>query len=107
MQVSLLLQDSSRMRRLLSKAVVTHHDDDDDYPWRPKAWEYYTHLVLSLLLFLWSLLGNNWVFSVYLPDFIAPFQQPQDRCDKTLYLFAVGVLMLSHTRLVQLVLCGW
>ncbi|XP_047578016.1 transmembrane protein 272 [Lutra lutra] len=105
LKVSLLLQDSSRMRRLLSKAMVTHHDDDDDYPWRPKVWEYYTHLILSLLLFIWSLLENDWVFSVYMPDFISPFQQPQDHCDKTLHLFAVGVLMLSHTGLVRLALC--
>nr|XP_045369931.1 transmembrane protein 272 [Camelus bactrianus] len=104
LKVSLLLYDSSRMRRLLSKAVVIDDDDDDEYPWRQNAHKYYLHLLLSLFLFLWFLLGNYWVFSVYLPEFIPPFQQPQEYCDKTLYLFAVGVLVLSHTVLVLLVL---
>ncbi|XP_064126251.1 transmembrane protein 272 [Loxodonta africana] len=105
-QVSLLLYDSTRMRWLLSKAVVINEDDDDKYPWRQNTHKYDTHLTLSLFPFLWFILGNYWVFSVYLPDFIPPFQQPQDYCDKTLYLFAVGVLVLSHTMLVLLVLCS-
>ncbi|XP_032150447.1 transmembrane protein 272 isoform X3 [Sapajus apella] len=104
--VSLLLYDSTRMRRLLSKAVVIDDDDDDEYPWRQNAHRYYIHLLLSLFLFLWFILGNYWVFSVYLPDFLPSFQQPQDYCDKTLYVFAVGVLALSHTVLVLLVLCS-
>ncbi|XP_047286234.1 transmembrane protein 272 isoform X1 [Homo sapiens] len=106
LKVSLLLYDSTRMRRLLSKAVVIDDDDDDEYPWRQNAHRYYIHLLLSLFLFLWFILGNYWVFSVYLPDFLPPFQQPQDYCDKTLYLFAVGVLALSHTVLVLLLLCS-
>ncbi|XP_020145865.2 transmembrane protein 272 [Microcebus murinus] len=105
LKVSLLLYDSTRMRRLLSKAVVIDDDDDDDeYPWRRNVHKYYIHLILSLFLFLWFILGNYWVFSVYLPDFIPPFQQPQGYCDKILYLFAVGVLALSHTALALLVL---
>ncbi|XP_027784542.1 transmembrane protein 272 [Marmota marmota marmota] len=106
LKVSLLLYDSTRMRRLLSKALVIDDDDDDEYPWRQNAHKYYVHLILSLFLFLWFILGNYWVFSVYLPDFIPPFQQPQAYCDKTLYLFAVGVLVLSHTVLILLVLCS-
>ncbi|XP_037655868.1 transmembrane protein 272 [Choloepus didactylus] len=103
--VSLLLCDSTRVRRLLSKAVVIDDDDDDEYPWRQNAHKYYLHLLLSLFLFLWLILGNYWIFSVFLPDFIPPFQQPQNYCDKTLYLFVVGVLMLSHAMLGLLVLC--
>ncbi|KAG8524846.1 Transmembrane protein 272 [Galemys pyrenaicus] len=99
LKVSLLLYDSTRMRQLLSKA-------DDEYPWRQNAHRYYVHLILSLFLFLWFLLGNYWVFSVYLPDFIPPFQRPQNYCDKTLYLFAVGVLVLGHTVLASLLLCS-
>ncbi|KAM6180071.1 transmembrane protein 272 [Erethizon dorsatum] len=107
LKVSLLLYESTRMRRLLSKAVVIDDDDDDDeYPWRQNVHKYYIHLILSLFLFLWFILGNYWVFSVYLPDFIPPFQQPQAFCDKTPYLFAVGVLVLSHAVLVSLVLCS-
>ncbi|KAM9192765.1 LOW QUALITY PROTEIN: transmembrane protein 272 [Dugong dugon] len=108
LRVSLLLYDSTRMRRLLSKAVVIDDDDDDDeYPWRQNAHKYYVHLVLSLFLFLflWFILGNYWVFSVHLPDF-PPFQQPQDYCEKTLCIFAVGVLVLSHAVLVLLALCS-
>ncbi|XP_072832287.1 transmembrane protein 272 isoform X4 [Vicugna pacos] len=37
LKVSLLLYDSTRMRRLLSKAVVIDDDDDDEYPWRQNA----------------------------------------------------------------------
>ncbi|XP_027446486.1 transmembrane protein 272 [Zalophus californianus] len=103
---SLLLYDSTRMRQLLSKAMVIDNDNDDEYPWRQNAHKYYRHLSLSLFLCLCFILGNHWVFSVYLPDFIPPFQQPQDYWDKTLYLFAVGVLVLSHTVLGLLVLCS-
>uniref|UniRef100_A0ABI8A7G2 Uncharacterized protein n=1 Tax=Felis catus TaxID=9685 RepID=A0ABI8A7G2_FELCA len=78
--VSLLLHDSTRMRRL----------DDDAYPWRQTVCKYYIHLSLSLFLFLWFLSGNYGALSVYLPDFIPPFQQPQAYCDKTLYPCAVG-----------------
>ncbi|XP_057563194.1 transmembrane protein 272 [Hippopotamus amphibius kiboko] len=104
LKVSLLLHDSTSMRRLLSKAVVIDDDDGNEYPWRQNAHKYYVHLLLSLFLLLWFILGNYWVFSVYLPDFIPPFQQPRDYCDKTLYLFAVGVLVLGHTVLGLLVL---
>lgn len=105
-QVTLLLYDSTRMRQLLSKSVVIDDDDDDEYPWRQNAHKYYIHLTLSLFLFLWFILGNYWVFSVYLPNFIPPFHQPQDYCDKTLYIFAVGVLIISHTVLFLLIFCS-
>uniref|UniRef100_A0A674GVN3 Transmembrane protein 272 n=1 Tax=Taeniopygia guttata TaxID=59729 RepID=A0A674GVN3_TAEGU len=97
---------SSVMRQLLSKSVVIDDDDDDEYPWRQNAHKYYVHLTLSLFLFLWFILGNYWVFSVYLPNFIPPFHQPQDYCDKTLYIFAVGVLIISHTVLFLLIFCS-
>lgn len=106
LQVTLLLYDSTRMRQLLSKSVVIDDDDDDEYPWRQNAHKYYIHLTLSLFLFLWFILGNYWVFSVYLPNFIPPFHQPQDYCDKTLYIFAVGVLIISHTVLFLLIFCS-
>ncbi|XP_054246311.1 transmembrane protein 272 [Indicator indicator] len=106
LKVTLLLYDSTRMRQLLSKSVVIDDDDDDEYPWRQNAHKYYIHLTLSLFLFLWFILGNYWVFSVYLPNFIPPFHQPQDYCDKTLYIFAVGVLIISHTVLFLLVFCS-
>uniref|UniRef100_A0A8C8WRP5 Uncharacterized protein n=1 Tax=Panthera leo TaxID=9689 RepID=A0A8C8WRP5_PANLE len=83
LKVSLLLHDSTRMRWPV---------DDDAYPWRQTVCKYHIHLSLSLslFLFLWFLLGNYRALSVYLPDFIPPFQQPQDYCDKTLYPRAVG-----------------
>ncbi|XP_058404094.1 transmembrane protein 272-like [Diceros bicornis minor] len=92
------------MRRLLSKAVVIAATRDDEYPWRQNA--HYILLILSFFLFLCFILGNYWLFSVHLPDFIPPFQQPRDYCDKILYLFAVGVHVLSHIVLVLLVLCS-
>ncbi|XP_048355387.1 transmembrane protein 272 [Sphaerodactylus townsendi] len=106
LKIALLLFDSTRMRQLLSKSVVIDDDDDDEYPWRQNAHKYYIHLTLSVFLFLWFILGNYWVFSTYLPNFIPPFHHPQDYCDKTLYIFAVAVLLLSHTVLVLLILCS-
>ncbi|XP_038617904.1 transmembrane protein 272 [Tachyglossus aculeatus] len=106
LKVSLLLYDSNRMRQLLSKSIVIDDDDDDEYPWRQNAHRYYVHLILSLFLFLWFIMGNYWVFSVYPPNFIPPFHRPRDYCDKTLYIFAVGALSLSHTGLCLLVCCS-
>uniref|UniRef100_A0A8C4VWN4 Transmembrane protein 272 n=1 Tax=Gopherus evgoodei TaxID=1825980 RepID=A0A8C4VWN4_9SAUR len=107
LKVTLLLYDSTRMRQLLSKSIVIDDDDDDEYPWRQNAHKYYIHVTLSLFLFIWFILGNYWVFSVYLPNFIPPFHQPQDYCDKTLYIFAVGVLIVSHTVLFLLIFCSF
>ncbi|XP_070096401.1 transmembrane protein 272 [Equus przewalskii] len=94
------------MKWLLSNSVVIDDDDDGTYPWRQNVHKCYIYIILSFLLFLWFILGNYWVFSVYLPDFIPPFQQPQDYREKTLYLFAVGVLVLSHSVLLLLVPCS-
>ncbi|XP_064413842.1 transmembrane protein 272-like [Latimeria chalumnae] len=104
LKVTLLLYDSTRMRSLLSKSVMIGDDDDDEYPWRQNAHKYYVHVTLSLFLFIWFIMGNYWVFSVYVPNFIPPFHQPQDYCDKTVYVFAVGVLITSHTVLALLLL---
>ncbi|XP_074073290.1 transmembrane protein 272 isoform X3 [Macrotis lagotis] len=106
LKVSLLLYDSTKMRQLLAKSVVIDDDDDDEYPWRQNAHKYYIHLILSLFLFIWFILGNYWVFSIYLPNFIPPFHHPQDYCDKTLYLFAVSVLLISHSVLFLLGFCS-
>ncbi|XP_062981920.1 transmembrane protein 272 [Elgaria multicarinata webbii] len=106
LKVALLLFNSTRMRQLLSKSVMIDDDDADEYPWRQNAHKYYIHLILSLFLFLWFILGNYWVFSVYLPNFIPPFHHPQDYCDKILYIFAVGVLIISHIVLVLLIFCS-
>lgn len=63
--------------------VQGHSDDDGDdndhseNPWRQNMHKYYTHLSLGLDLYLWFVLGNYSVFSVYLPDFVSPLQQPQ------------------------------
>ncbi|XP_071015619.1 transmembrane protein 272-like [Oncorhynchus clarkii lewisi] len=105
-KVTLLLYDTTRMRSLISKSVVIGDDDADEYPWRQNANKYYVHVILSLFLFVWFLLGNYWVFSVFQPNFITPFHQPQDYCRKSLYLFAVFVLTLSHTVLLLLLCCG-
>ncbi|XP_069061562.1 transmembrane protein 272 [Pleurodeles waltl] len=106
LKVSLLLYDSTRMRQLLSKSVMIADDDDDDYPWRVNAHKYYIHVILSFFLFIWFILGNYWVFSVFMPNFIPPFHQPQDYCDKTLYIFATGVLILSHIVLFLVICCS-
>ncbi|XP_069035164.1 transmembrane protein 272-like [Lepisosteus oculatus] len=105
LKVTLLLYDITKMRSLLSKSVVIDDDDDDEYPWRLNAHKYYLHIVLSLFLFIWFILGNYWVFSVYLPNFIPPFHRPSDYCEKSLYVFAVCVLGLSYTVLALLLLC--
>ncbi|XP_043548725.1 transmembrane protein 272-like [Chiloscyllium plagiosum] len=106
LKVTLLLYDSAKMRQLLSKSVMIGDDDDDEYPWRQNLHRYYIHVTLSLFLFVWFILGNYWVFSAYLPNFIPPFHQPQDYCDKTVYIFSVVVLVISHTVLGLLVLCS-
>ncbi|XP_069496703.1 transmembrane protein 272 isoform X2 [Ambystoma mexicanum] len=105
-QVTLLLYESTKMRQLLSKSVMIDDDDDDDFPWRVNAHKYYVHVILSLFLFTWFILGNYWVFSVYMPNFLPPFHQPQDYCNKTLYIFATAVLVLSHIILFMVVFCS-
>ncbi|XP_028657105.1 transmembrane protein 272-like [Erpetoichthys calabaricus] len=105
LKVTVLLYDSTRMRSLLSKSVIIADDDDDEYPWRQNAHKYYIHVTLSVFLFIWFILGNYWVFSVLLPNFIPPFHQPHNYCDKTLYIFAVCVLIISHTVLFLLLIC--
>ncbi|XP_029114043.1 transmembrane protein 272-like [Scleropages formosus] len=105
LKVTLLLYDTARMRSLLSKSVVIGDDDDDEYPWRQNAHKYYIHVILSAFLFIWFILGNYWVFSVYMPNFIPPFHRPQDYCRKSLYIFSLFVLALAHSALVLLLSC--
>uniref|UniRef100_A0AAY4C2X9 Transmembrane protein 272 n=2 Tax=Denticeps clupeoides TaxID=299321 RepID=A0AAY4C2X9_9TELE len=104
-KVSFLLYDITRMRALIAKSVVIGDDDADEYPWRQNAHRYYVHVILSSFLFVWFTLGNYWVFSVYMPNFIAPYQRPHEYCKKSLYVFAVFVLALSHS-VLALLLCG-
>ncbi|XP_063068047.1 transmembrane protein 272-like [Engraulis encrasicolus] len=106
LKVSLLLYDIMHMRSLISKSVVIGDDDADEYPWRHNAPRYYVHVLLSCFLLIWFLLANYWVFSVYTPPFIAPFHQPLLYCRQALYVFAVFVLVLSHSVLVVLLCCG-
>ncbi|XP_055493437.1 transmembrane protein 272-like [Leucoraja erinacea] len=105
LKVSLLLYDSTKMRHLLNKSVMIGDDDDDEYPWRQNLHRYYIHVTLSLFLFVWFILGNYWVFSQFLPNFIPPFHRPRDYCDKTVYVFSAAVLAISHMVLALLILC--
>ncbi|KAJ8379176.1 hypothetical protein AAFF_G00230880 [Aldrovandia affinis] len=83
-KVTFLLYDITRLRALLSKSVIIGDDDDDEYPWRQNAHKYHAHIVLSAFLFVWFVLGNYWVFSVYAPNFIPPFHRPHEYCRKSL-----------------------
>ncbi|KAG5852359.1 hypothetical protein ANANG_G00061560 [Anguilla anguilla] len=107
LKVMLLLYDIARMRSLISKSVVIGDDDEDEYPWRQNSHRYQVHMVLSAFLFIWFILGNYWVFSVYVPNFIPPFHRPHEYCRKSLYVFAVFVLALSHSVLVLLLCCSF
>ncbi|XP_030637724.1 transmembrane protein 272-like [Chanos chanos] len=106
LKVSLLLYDAIHMRSLISKSVLIGNNDADEYPWRQNAHKYYIHIILSTFLFIWFILGNYWVFSVYPPNFIAPFHRPLDYCLKSLYVFAVFVLALSYSVMILLLCCG-
>ncbi|XP_029794329.1 LOW QUALITY PROTEIN: transmembrane protein 272 [Suricata suricatta] len=89
-----LLFDSTRLRRLVATAEVMDDRDDDGCPWRLTVCGCYVHRSLGLFLFLWYILGTHRASSVHLPDFSPAFQQPLHQyCDKTLDLFAVGVIL--------------
>ncbi|XP_067841476.1 transmembrane protein 272-like [Heptranchias perlo] len=94
------------MRHLLSKSVMIGDDNGDECPWRKHLHRNYIHVTLSLIPFVWFILRNKWVLSLYLPNFIPSFHQAQDYCGKTVYIFSVVALFINHTVLGLLMLCS-
>ncbi|XP_064609310.1 transmembrane protein 272-like [Liolophura sinensis] len=65
-----------------------------------------TNISLSLFLSIWFILGNYWVFSIWIPKFKAPLHDPQNWCEKHVFMFAFWQIVVCYGLMgVFLLLC--
>ena len=56
----------------------------------------FSEAVLSIFLFIWFVVGNYWVFSIWVPNFHQLLHDPSNWCDKTVYLFAFVQICIGY-----------
>ncbi|XP_078603329.1 transmembrane protein 272-like [Branchiostoma floridae x Branchiostoma japonicum] len=54
-------------------------------------------MFVGLFLFVWFILGNYWVFKVYMPPFERPRLTPSHYCSPTVYLLAFGAICVGYS----------
>lgn len=60
----------------------------------------FSEMLLCLFLFVWFLCGNFWVLGVWRPNFDQVLTDPNNWCDKTVYLFAFIQIVVTYVLLV-------
>ncbi|CAN9509618.1 unnamed protein product [Ophioblennius macclurei] len=60
----------------------------------------------SAFLFCWFIAGNVWIYSIYQPDFQRNAINPDQYCNKTLYLFAFWSTTAGYIILGVFLVCG-
>lgn len=61
---------------------------------------YFTDLLLNLFIFLWFILGNYWIFSIYKPKFKPFIYEPNNFCDRNLYFFSLLQLGVYYSLII-------
>ncbi|XP_041034634.1 transmembrane protein 272-like [Carcharodon carcharias] len=61
--------------------------------------------VISLFSFIWFIMGNIWIYSIYEPDYID--KASPNYCDKTLYLFAFWATTVTYILLGIVLFLGF
>ncbi|CAM1314895.1 Uncharacterised protein g6677 [Pycnogonum litorale] len=59
-----------------------------------------TEHAISVFLFSWFVLGNYWVYNIWMPRFEPQLRQPNDWCSKTVYVFAFIQICICYTILI-------
>lgn len=67
---------------LLDDSKDVADSDEDDVMKRSYRFTWY---VLSFFLLVWFVLGNYWLFAIWLPNFIEPLHEPRNWCSRQLY----------------------
>ncbi|XP_064483240.1 uncharacterized protein LOC135396137 [Ornithodoros turicata] len=55
-----------------------------------------TEYALTLFLLVWFGMGNYWVLRIYKPRYEPLLREPNNWCDKTVYMFAIGHLLVCY-----------
>lgn len=61
---------------------------------------YFTDILLNIFIFIWFILGNYWVFSIYLPKFKPLMYEPNNFCEHKVYFFALFQIGLYYSLFV-------
>ncbi len=56
----------------------------------------FTEIVLSLFLLVWFALGNYWVLHIWKPSFHQMLDDPNNWCDRTVYMFAFIQILICY-----------
>ena len=63
----------------------------------------FSHFILSLFNIIWFFLGNYWTFSIFPPHYEMLLHEPNNWCDKTMYVFTIVNIILIYIGSVVLV----
>ncbi|CAF0851632.1 unnamed protein product [Brachionus calyciflorus] len=60
-----------------------------------------TDAIISTFLFIWFLIGNYWIWSIYQPNYEMELLEPNNWCSKKLYIFSIVHLYTYYS------ICGF
>ena len=92
--ISLLwIQIRSRRNERLDDVYLPDTHDDVVISSRSSQ---FSDFILTIFLLCWFVCGNYWVFRVYPPHFEQLLYEPDNWCDKTVYMFSFGQIMGTY-----------
>ncbi|KAL8580486.1 hypothetical protein ACOMHN_053201 [Nucella lapillus] len=77
-------------RRRHDSADVSYYENDVEAGFSSRTYRF-MNAVLTLFLFGWHVAGSYWLFSIWKPRFSPLLHSPSQWCEKSVYLFSVGV----------------
>lgn len=80
-------QIRSRRYEQVDTSFMQDGDDMDEMAYHTSTWV--TEHAISVFLFSWFVIGNYWIYSIWMPRFEPLLHEPNDWCSKTVYIFAV------------------
>ena len=63
----------------------------------------FSHFVLTLFNVIWFFFGNYWVLNIFPPRYEQLLHEPNNWCDKTMYIFTIVNIVLIYIGSVVLV----
>ncbi|XP_076447167.1 transmembrane protein 272-like [Babylonia areolata] len=77
-------------RRRHDSADATYDENDADAGFSSRTYRF-MNAVLTLFLLGWHVAGSYWLFSIWKPRFSPLLHSPSQWCERSVYLFSVGV----------------
>lgn len=95
-KVLLLLWYQQKVRRYEKMGDIEESEDEENTDEVMSRSARFTNQALSVFLFVWFILGNYWVFSIWQPNYQQPLYNPNNWCDRFVYLFTFYKILTLH-----------